>query len=344
MAAMVQAQSLRGYRELVRDLGGNPTRILRKSGIEATAVNQLTAFISFESLIDLLEHTASDLGCPDFGLRLAERQDIGILGTLAVAMRYSDTVGEAMHTASKYLHVYNAAIAFTVTTKEPRGQARLMFATLVRHSPRWAQTAEHGIGLAWRIMTLLSEARCYPQQIWFPHAAVASDATYRSRFDTATLTFGADQIGLAYAARDLKLPISEQNRQLHDLAVTYLESQLPRGRSSITVQVRQAIEALLGTGTSGHREVASALYMHPRTLQRRLREEGTTFEEIKDETRRDLARRYLSQPDVSLTQVTALLDYSEQSALGRSCRRWFHASPKQFRSQVSPAELVPAMV
>jgi hypothetical protein len=61
MDAMVQAQSLRGYRELVSDLGGNPTRLLRRSGIEPGATKRLTAFISFESPIDLLEHSAIDL-------------------------------------------------------------------------------------------------------------------------------------------------------------------------------------------------------------------------------------------------------------------------------------------
>ncbi len=69
MTAMVQAQSLRGYRELVTDLGGNPFGCYEKSGIEPTALNRLSAFISFESLIDLLERSANDLGCPDFGLR-----------------------------------------------------------------------------------------------------------------------------------------------------------------------------------------------------------------------------------------------------------------------------------
>jgi AraC-like DNA-binding protein len=83
--------------------------------------------------------------------------------------------------------------------------------------------------------------------------------------------------------------------------------------------------------------------MHPRTLQRRLKGEGTTFEGLKDETRRDLARRYLAQPDVPLTQVTALLDYGEQSALGRSSRRWFNATPQQFRSRLLSAEPVPSM-
>jgi AraC-like DNA-binding protein len=339
---MVRAQSLRGYRELVNDLGGHPNRLLRKSGIDPAALDQPTAFIGFESLIDLLERSALDLDCSDFGLRLAERQDIGILGTLAVAMGYSATVGEAMLTASRYMPVYNGAVAFSIVTGERRGQVRLAFGVLVKHAARWAQTAEHGIGLAWRNMTLLSEGRCHLQQVWLPHAAVASDETYMARFD-APIMFRSDRIGLAYTAHDLELPITEQNRELHDLATSYLERQLPRRGSPFTIQVRQAIEALLGTGTCGHRQVANALYMHPRTLQRRLKEEGTTFEDIKDDTRRELAQRYLSQPDLPLTQVTALLDYSEQSAFGRSCRRWFDTTPREFRSRVSSPRSVPSM-
>jgi AraC-like DNA-binding protein len=342
MTAMVQAQSLRGYRELVGDLGGNPTRLRRHAGIDPDALNQLTAFISFETLINLLERSATALHCPDFGLRLAERQDIGVLDTLAVAMRYSPTVGEAMQCASAYLEVYNAAVAFTISSGERRGQARLVFRLLPGHHERWAQTAEHGIGLTWRILTLLSEGRGSLQQIWFPHPPVANEATYRARFD-APITFRADQAALAVAARDLNLPISQNNRELHDLATRYLDGQLPRGQTSLTVQVRGAIEALLGTGTCSHWEVARALYMHPRTLQRRLQEEGTTFEVIKDDVRRDLAQRYLAQPEVPLTQITALLDYSEQSALGRSCRRWFNATPRRIRTQLSSGSPVPSI-
>jgi hypothetical protein len=75
--AMVRAQSGARLSELVRDPGGKPNQLLRKAGIDPAALNQLTAFVSFEALIDLLERSASDLDCPDFGLRLTERQDIG---------------------------------------------------------------------------------------------------------------------------------------------------------------------------------------------------------------------------------------------------------------------------
>ncbi len=134
---------------------------------------------------------------------------------------------------------------------------------------------------------------------------------------------------------DLDLSISGQDSELHDAATRYLDTHSRPKQTSCRAQVRQRIEQLLGTGTCSCQQVADTLHMHPRTLQRRLREEGTTFEEIKDETRRDLAQRYLSHRDVSLTQVTALLDYREQSALGRSVQRWFHTTPRSLRDSLT---------
>jgi AraC-like DNA-binding protein len=339
---MVRTQSLRGYCELVSELRGNPSRLLRKAGIESAALNQLTAFIPFQSLIDLLEQSATELRCPDFGLRLAERQDIGVLDTLAVAMRYSTTVGEAMRCASRYLQVHNAAIAFTVSTSPSRDQTVMEFGVMVEHAQRWMQTAEHGVGLTWRIMTLLSEGRSHLRHIWFPHAPVATEEQYSARFK-APVTFRSDRLALAYASRDLNLPVSESNRELHDLAASYLDRHLPKGRTPFDQEVRQAITALLGTSHCSQGEVARALYMHPRSMQRRLHAEGTTFEEIKDDVRRDLAERYLSNPEMPLTQVAALVGYSEQSALTRSCRRWFHTTPRETRSGLLSRTVTPAL-
>jgi AraC-like DNA-binding protein len=340
MTTLVRAQAIQGYRGLVADLGGQPSRLLRQAGVDPADLDRLTAFISFESMIELLERSAADLDCPDFGLRLAERQDIGILGTLAVAMRYSATVGEAARCGAKYLHIHNAAIAFTVT--EHRDQAVLSFRPLVEDARQWAQTSEHGLGLAWRILTMLTEARSNLRQVNFPHLPVASDRVYRGRFD-APMVFDADRAALVISAEDLKLPISGHNGELHLVATGHLDRLLGKSPETFQDQARQAIETLLGTGSCSCRDVANAMYMHPRTLQRRLNEEGTTFEVIKDDARRDLAERYLSHPDVPLTQVSALLDYSQQSALGRSCRRWFQTSPATLRRLLSTGAPVPSI-
>ena len=153
MAAMVRVEAVRGYRELVAELGGDPVRLLRAAKIKNAAFDQPASFISFGAFVELLERSARDLACPDFGLRLAERQDIGILGPLAVAMRYSATVGEAMRCASKYIYVYNAAIGFSVRADDGGDDALFAFEVLSEHGPSCAQVIEHGVGITCRIVT-----------------------------------------------------------------------------------------------------------------------------------------------------------------------------------------------
>lgn len=74
-------------------------------------------------------------------------------------------------------------------------------------------------------------------------------------------------------------------------------------------------------------ETARTLSLHPRTLQQRLAALSTTFEALRDQTRRELADAYLAQPDIPLSHVASLLGYAEQAVLSRSCRRWFGCSP-----------------
>jgi AraC-like DNA-binding protein len=333
MTVMIRVQSLRGYRRLASDLGGDPSRLLRRAGIDPRTLDHLTAFIRFENMISLLERTAAELDCPDFGLRLADRQDLGILGVLAVAMRYSATVGDAGLCASRYLHVHSPGIAFNITPGEQPDQLMLAIDLCLKPPPPWPQTAEHAVGLAWHILRMLSEGRSHLLEVRFPHQPIGSLTEYEAHFPAPVL-FGAPAAALLVPAEDLELPISDHHEELRARAADHLEAQLPSAGTPLEARVRGAVEALLGTGSSHYREVASALHMHPRTLQRRLREQGTSFEEIKDAVRRDLAERYLSQPDVSLSQVSALLDYGEQSALGRSCQRWFNTSPGQLRARL----------
>ena len=159
MTAMVQAQSLRGYRELVTDLGGNRNRLLRKAWYRAGRLNQLTAFIGFETLIELLERWAADLGCLISGCAWPNSKTSAFWALCQWPCATPPPWGRPWECASKYFHIYNAAVAFTIDTGERRGQARFVFRVLPGHYLRWAQAAEHGVGLTWRILTLLSEGR-----------------------------------------------------------------------------------------------------------------------------------------------------------------------------------------
>jgi AraC-like DNA-binding protein len=98
-------------------------------------------------------------------------------------------------------------------------------------------------------------------------------------------------------------------------------------------QVRGVVLQLMGSEACSNTQVAAALHLHPRTLHRRLKAEGRTFQEIKDEVRRDVALYYLQRTDVDLTHIAQRLGYAEHSVLTRSCARWFSASPSRLRSK-----------
>ena len=213
----------------------------------------------------LLERSADDLACPEFGLRLAERQDIGILGPLAVAMRSAPTLGEAMRCAAKYIYVYNGAIGFSVRTDGDR--ALLTFDVLAEHDRHCAQTIEHGVGIAWRIVRMLSAERSHLKQVWLPHPPVATRAVYR-RHLVAPVEFNARLAAIAIDRSDLDLALGEHNEELRALAVDYLSVRFPARATSVAAQVRAVIERLLGTGECSYTQVADVRLdapVHPPT-------------------------------------------------------------------------------
>ena len=320
------------YEELVAELGGDAEAILKRFRIPATVIADPQAFLPYASLIRLLEWTAKELQCPDFGLRLSTRQDLGILGPLGVAVRNCENLGEAMQTASRYMFVHSPAIAFTPQLIEHEQRVRLAFQILLDRVGTAAQVTELSVGLAARTVTLLADKPGALAGVRFSHARLAPLSAYQAHFQ-APIEFDCEESAIELELDALSLPIHDASLQLRELAEDYLLLHHEDPGAPLSIRVRLVVQRSLGTGSSSCLDVASAFAMHPRTLQRQLREEGTTFEKLKDEARAELARQYLANPGLPMTQVTALLDYSEQSALSRSCRRWFDRTPRQLRKE-----------
>jgi AraC-like DNA-binding protein len=100
---------------------------------------------------------------------------------------------------------------------------------------------------------------------------------------------------------------------------------------SVGARVRLALRSMLGTPNADKESIAAMLAIHPRTLHRRLEAEGTGFEAIKEELRKEMALQYLRETNVPLGQISGLLGFPEQSAFTRSCRRWFGVPPSALR-------------
>lgn len=330
MPHFVRADVLRHYPALVTELGGDAAAFLRAAQVPAKALQGGDAYLPFRTLVRLLERSAESLDCADFGLRLAMRQEPDIFGPVAVAAVNCETLEEALGCFSRYFHTHNPAIEIQVRPQRGRGAVLIGidpdFEGLALHR----QFDERALALLHRMLGLLSDGRYRPQRVLVPHARMSPAATYRACF-RAPVEFDQPLAALEVAAADLQLPVRGANPQLRQLATAFLESQGRRGPTAISMRVREAVKSLLPSGNCDHVNVAGALLLHPRTLQRRLLDEGTSFEDLRDAVRRELAERYLKASRLPLSQVTALLGYSEQSALTRSCRRWFRLAPLALR-------------
>jgi AraC-like DNA-binding protein len=109
-------------------------------------------------------------------------------------------------------------------------------------------------------------------------------------------------------------------------------------KSDVVTRCKAAVLEHLPSGEASAEEAARQLHMSPRTLQRKLADADTTYQQLVDDTRRDLALRYIEDPARSLTDITFALGFSQPSAFTRAFRRWTGVSPSEYRSgQRAPA-------
>ena len=128
---------------------------------------------------------------------------------------------------------------------------------------------------------------------------------------------------------EFRLPTA--NAAVREQLLTTLQQQLARQPQGFSTRVKHALRPMLLAGTASHREVAAHLNLHPRTMGRRLEEEGVTFEQLKDEMRLAVARELLARTDVAVSDVAAALGYATPSAFVRAFRRWTDSSPSAWR-------------
>ena len=122
---------------------------------------------------------------------------------------------------------------------------------------------------------------------------------------------------------------------MHD---SILAEELARlDKKDVMARIRASLLERMAAGELSEEDSARDLHMSRRSLQRRLAEADATYQSLVDDTRRDLALRYIQDPAKSATDITFLLGYSQQSAFTRAFRRWTGSSPTEYRSRKSPA-------
>jgi AraC-like DNA-binding protein len=334
---MIRAASLRGFAPLVRELGGDPNALLARFGIDDQALVDDEGLVSITAHDRMLDAAAEELDCPDLGLRLAERQDLHILGQLAVAIEASATAAQALACASQFMFVHSPALRIGVEP-DPGGDPGVVMLTYhkdLSESVYSPQAMELGVGVFHRVTTGLIGSLRGLRAVEFPHSPISPVARYLEFFG-ADVKFGRPTGALRVERSTLDADFASANAGIRQLALDHLRDAYPDPERLTATQVRRALAGSLHTTPPALANVARLLAVHPRTLQRRLAHEGTSFEQVVDEVRRDSALRLITMTGLPFGQVAPLVGFTEQATLSHAVRRWFGLSPRELRARRGP--------
>lgn len=272
-----------------------------------------------------MESAAIATQTPDFGRRLALRQGIDILGPVGVAARTAATMSDAFAIVVNYLSAYGPAIEVGLEQLDDPKLSFSEFRILLDRLPPHPQTIELALGVSLQVLRFLLGADYHPVFTHLPHEPLAPRRDYR-RFYGSPVRFSEPRAGFTIRTADLDRPLS-QDRITHQAVVHYLDSVVTTRDQGTRGQVADLVRRLLPTGAATLEVVATQFALHPKALQRRLATEGTNFNAVVEQVRKDAAERYLRDTEMDLTHLSRELGYAEQSVLTRSCQRWFGRGP-----------------
>jgi AraC-like DNA-binding protein len=306
--------------------------LLAKAGLTTAIIEDPNARIGVANQIKFVQLVADALGDKNLGFHLAYDHDVREIGLLYYVAASADTLGGAMRRAERYVGIQNEGVRIRVS----RGKlvrVDIEYSGVARHTD--VQQIEFIIASLIRMFRQLTGRSLSPTRVRMMHR-IGDDKHRLERLLDCTIDddSGADKIEFPAASWDL--PLVSADPHLQRLCVQRCEETLAgrdKSASSLKVQVENAIAALLPHGQARHDLVAAQLGMSARTLARRLSSEGSSFAGILAEVRSALARRYLADRTLPISEIAWLLGYKEIGTFTRAYQRWTGMPPSAARTQ-----------
>lgn len=303
--------------------------LIAAAGLTNAQLADVDGHVPLTAEIALWQMLAQRVKDPDFGIRNGAQFRVRPAGLLGYVMLFSATVRDALFRLDRYARIFTEAVQFRVR-EEGKGIALRLSHPELGAGVRFAQ--DYRLAALLAVIREVARADIVPAQVSFTYSSSVSTLAHREFF-RCPIRSGAPTAGIVFRASDVDLPIPSADETLSGYLGKYADqvlASLLRGET-FRHKVRAAIWSVLGNGTPSLQRVATVMKMPPRTLQRRLATERTTFHQELDEIRKTMAIATLRDHSVAIGDVAFLLGYSEPSAFYRSFKRWTKTTPRQFR-------------
>ncbi len=306
--------------------------LLKEVGLTPRQIEDPATRLKVRDQISFLNIAANALQDDLLGFHLAQSADLRELGLLYYVSASSETLNIALQRTARYSSIINQGVSIKYVDGKDLVVA-FHYVGVSRHLDR--HQIEFFMTVLVRMCRQLTGHRLAPSRVSLTHRRDSANPEFVDFFG-GHVEFGANVDEVAFAPTIKQMPVVSADSYLHGHLVTYFEeaiSRRPTNRGSFLSSIENAIVPLLPHGKVRVGEIARRLGVSQRTLARRLSLEGLTFSDVLESLRSDLAERYLTEEDLSISQIAWLLGYQEVSALTHAFRRWTGKTPRQARSR-----------
>lgn len=328
----VSARMLRVCAEALERKGFDVASFLKRLSLERAALDDVDGRVSIDADLALWDAAPLISGDDDFGLHAGTALRPEAFDLLGYTLASSGSVGDAFRCLVRYNGLLHDVAE--VDLREGPEEARLCFSLTPEGTPR--QQAEFSFAVFLSFCRNATGVDVAPVRVEFSHVAPA-DISEHKRIFRAPLLFEKATNTLVFPAYVLDLPLLNANPGLCAVLERQLNEQLadqPSGETMLE-RVKRLIAAELCGGDPTAEAVSGRMRATPRTLHRWLSAEGTSYREILNGVRRDLALRYLTEDGLAIGEAAHLLGFSDPSAFHRSFKRWTGKTPAEYRTGTS---------
>ena len=313
----------------------SPEAVFREAGLDPALMDEPRGRYRVKATIAAWAKAEERIGNPCFGLKAAEYWHAPDMHALGYAFLASSTLRTALERIARYVAVVNDLGTFAVDDDGERVifSHRFLGTDLMAPPPfedaRWALV----LGMC---RESYSETLT-PVEVRLRHPETPCKGDY-ARVFRCPVHFGAETSAILFSRADLDHPLPAANRELARANDQILSDFLAAlTEDDLITQVKEALTHELPSGSPTDESIARTVHLSTRTLQRRLAAAGTSYAQLLDGVRRELAEQYVTDPSRSLSEITFLLGFSELSAFSRAFKRWTGKAPTAVR-EAAPAE------
>jgi AraC-like DNA-binding protein len=302
--------------------GADPAAIAASVGFDRSLLADPDAGIPIAQEAALWEAASVAASDPDLGLHAAEALRAGEFDVIDYAIRTAPDVREALARLARYNRLVHDLAVVEVTDTADGVDVVHRFDAIGTAPSRHA--SEFTLASVLVVAAQATGARMAARRVEFAHPEPAATSEHERVFGVRP-RFGARVSALSLSHESAARRVLKADAALSRIVTAHADALLAARQPAaptLTEEVRRCVAADLAHGLPSLAQVAQRLRTSPRSLQRRLREDGTRFADLVDGVRRELALRYVADPKLSLGEVAYLLGFAEPSPFHRAFRRW----------------------